>query len=59
MLVSSAKKRIVDLILFTMSFKAMKNKGGPNIEPLGTPATMLTQLDAPSCKTILCLRSLN
>ena len=32
-LVSSAKRRIVDLISFTMSFILIRNKSGPNIEP--------------------------
>ena len=57
-LVSSPKSRIVDWMSFTMSFISMRNKSGPNIEPWGTPAVMLTQSDAPSGKTTLCLRPL-
>ena len=49
-LVSSTKRRIVDLISFTS-----KNKSGPSIEPQGTPAIMITLLDVPPGKATLCL----
>ena len=37
-LVSSAKRRILEPISFTMSLIKSKNRRGPSIDPCGTPA---------------------
>ena len=39
-LVSSANKRILDLIFLTISLMYNKNNRGPSIEPCGSPALM-------------------
>ena len=39
-LVSSANKRILDLIFLTISLMYNKNNSGPSIEPCGTPALL-------------------
>ena len=43
---------------FTMSFKEMRNKSGPDIEPWGTQMIKLSQTDSPPGKTTLCLQIL-
>ena len=46
-LVSTAKRRIIELISFKISLIKIRNKSGPKIESWGTSAFMLPQVEDP------------
>ena len=53
-IVSSAKSLIVPIIFLTMSLIKIKKSNGPKIEPCGTPALILCQVEVQLFKHTLC-----
>ena len=55
-LVSSAKRRLEELISLTMSLIKIIKKSGPSMDPFGTPACMGAQSDLVRLKITHCRR---